>query len=253
MLAERRFRSFVRRAGPVLVLFALLGAVARPPARGQPLQPAGSTVVYLPLVSKGACAPDSLPRINAPGFGTQAIPFERTAIAWFGRLSPDTNYADIRVGYNNTHLYVYLAIFDRHLWYDENPTPQTLTQWDAVTLLLDTSGGNTLSSASWRLVAQLYGEPSAERRAVYRGSAAGWQAASVPFQAVPGWRGNALNDNSDSDRGWAMGFTIPFTGLGLSSAPAEGTTWRMAVILHDRDTRRPADRRPILAAHPLCG
>ncbi|MCS7039707.1 MAG: hypothetical protein NZP34_08905, partial [Caldilineales bacterium] len=42
-----------------------------------------------------------LPRINAPYF-TGEIPFEQTAIAWFGRLSPDQNFTDIRVGYNAT-------------------------------------------------------------------------------------------------------------------------------------------------------
>ncbi|MGB9777344.1 MAG: DNRLRE domain-containing protein [Anaerolineae bacterium] len=237
MRAEcRKFGGYLGRLAAILLLLGVTAA-GLPGAFAGPVRPTDNTLVYLPLVMRGHCAHETLPRINAPGFGTQAIPFERTAIAWFGRLSPDTNYADIRVGYNNDHLYVYLAVFDRHLWYDENPTPQTLTAWDAVTLLLDTSGGDTLSSASWRFVAQLYGDPSAERRAVYRGSAAGWQAVSVPFQAVPGWRGNALNDNSDSDRGWAMGFTIPFTSLGLSSVPAGGTTWRMAVILHDRDTR----------------
>ncbi len=203
-------------------------------ARRSLQQPADGTVLYLPLVTKGFCPPESLPRINAPLFGG-TIPFEQTAIAWFGKVSPTQNYADIRVGANGSELYVYLAVFDRALWYDESPTPQTLTQWDAVTLLLDTSGGNVLSSASWRFVAQLYGEPSPERRAVYRGSGSGWQAVSVPFQAIPGWRGNALNDDSDSDRGWAMGFTIPFSSLGLASAPPIGTTWRMAVILHDRD------------------
>lgn len=194
-----------------------------------------ANTIYLPLVVKASCAADT-PRINAPKF-TGAIPFERTAIAWFGKVSPTQNYSDIRVGYNADELYVYLAIFDRHLWYDENPTPQTLTQWDAVTLLLDTSGGATLSPSSWKFVAQLYGDPSPQRRAVYRGSATGWQQTNVTFDALPGWRGNALNDNSDSDRGWAMGFTIPFSSLGLSSPPPDGTSWRMAVIVHDRDTR----------------
>jgi hypothetical protein len=209
----------------------------------QTVQPTDETVIYLPLVMRGYCAPETLPRINAPGFFGD-IPFEQTAIAWFGQVSPTQNYADIRVGYNANELYVYLAVFDRHLWYDENPTPQTLTQWDAVTLLLDTSGGSPggaslcpYSPTCWRFVAQLYGEPSPARRAVYRGSASGWQAVSVPFGAVPGWRGNALNDDSDSDRGWAMGFTIPFSSLGLASAPSMGTTWRMAVLLHDRDSR----------------
>ncbi|MDW8214950.1 MAG: hypothetical protein RMJ55_15440 [Roseiflexaceae bacterium] len=191
--------------------------------------------IYLPLVTKASCSAN-MPRINAPRFaGT--IPFERTAIAWFGKVSPTQNYTDIRVGYNANELYVYLAIFDRHLWFDDNPAPQTLTQWDAVTLLLDTSGGTVVSPSSWKFVAQLYGDRSPQRRAAYQGGAAGWQQTSVTFDALPGWRGNALNDNSDSDRGWAMEFTIPFSSLGLSSAPPDGTSWRMAVVVHDRDTR----------------
>lgn len=183
-----------------------------------------------------SCRWPQLPRLNAPGFGSSAVPFAQTAVAWFGHLSPDSNWADIRVGYNNQHLYVYVAAYDRHLWYDPNPTPATLTQWDAVTLLLDTNGAGVNQPTAWRFVAQLYGEPSASRRAVWVGSATGWQPTSSPFGALPGWRGNALNDNSDTDRGWAMGFTIPFSSLGLTTSPAEGTRWRMAVILHDRDS-----------------
>lgn len=214
----------------IVFALALLTAVVAS-AQGQ-----GSVRAFLPLVHAPACGNVRLPRLNAPGFGASAIPFAQTAIAWFGALSPDSNYADIRVGYNNTHLYVYFAVFDRHLWYDANPTAATLTQWDAVTLLLDTSGGSALSAGSWRFVAQLYGDRSAERRAAYRGSGSGWQSVSVSFDALPGWRGNALNDNSDTDRGWAMGFTLPFTSLGSSGPPAEGTQWRIAAILHDRDT-----------------
>jgi len=215
---------------------ALVGLVLATPARtaGQtPRANAGGNLVYLPLVAKAGCA--SSLRLNAPRF-SGTIPFEQTAIAWFGHVSPTQNYSDIRVGYNATELYVYLAIFDRRLWYDETPSVETLTQWDAVTLLLDTANGSTLSPASWRFVAQLYGEPSASRRAAYRGSAAGWQMTNVPFNAVPGWRGNALNNDDDSDRGWAMGFTIPFSSLGFTDAPAYGTQWRIAVITHDRDS-----------------
>ncbi|PMP73212.1 MAG: hypothetical protein C0183_23200 [Roseiflexus castenholzii] len=218
-------------------IMALVVAAALRPSAGYAGQNGISAehTVYLPLVTRSGCAAEP-PRINAPKF-TGAIPFERTAIAWFGRVSPTQNYTDIRVGYNAAELFVYLAIFDRHLWYDESPTPQTLTQWDAVTLLLDTSGGAAVSPSSWKFVAQLYGERSSQRRVVYRGSATGWQQTSVAFDALPGWRGNALNDNSDSDRGWAMGFTIPFSSLGIASAPPDGTSWRMAVIVHDRDTR----------------
>lgn len=182
-----------------------------------------------------ACNPATLPIINAPFFnGT--IPFGQTAIAWFGQVGPNQNYADIRIGYNQNHLYVYVSSFDRWLWYDETPTTETLTEWDAITLLLDTSSNtSSLAPTSWRFVAQLANGPSPERRAVYQGTPQGWQSVSVPFEALPGWRGNALNNNDDGDRGWAMGFTIPFSSLGLSGAPTQGTTWRLAVLLHDRD------------------
>jgi hypothetical protein len=215
----------------LLVLLFVLAAYI-PVAAQQP----SAAMVYLPLVMKSHCDVEALPRINAPRFSGE-IRFEQTAIAWFGGVSPTQNYADIRVGYNANELYVYLAIFDRALWYDESPTRQTLTQWDAVTLLLDTAGGNTLSSSTWRFVAQLYGDPSPERRAAYRSSPSGWQVVNISFQTRPGWRGNALNNDGDSDRGWAMGFTIPFRNLGLTGEPARGTRWRMAVIVHDRDSR----------------
>ncbi|GIV21058.1 MAG: hypothetical protein KatS3mg023_2809 [Armatimonadota bacterium] len=187
-------------------------------------------------VPRDRCDPAALPRINVPRF-TGTIPFEQTAIAWFGQVTPTRNYADIRVGYNSTELYVYVAIFDRHLWYDENPQAETLTQWDAVTLLIDTSGGERMSPSCWRFVAQLYGEPNDRYKAVYRGSSAGWQRVSVPFRAVPGWRGNALNNDDDTDRGWAMGFTIPFSSL-ETAPPAEGALWRIAVLVRDRDDPR---------------
>lgn len=237
-MSYRKPLTFVRRlllaAGAFWLVLPLIAASTHAPARQD--SPQTPATVYLPLVLRGS-PDDLLPRINAPYFSGN-IPFSQTAIAWFGRLSPDSNYADIRVGYNASGLYVYLAIFDRHLWYDpaSAPDPSALTQWDAVTLLLDTGGAYALSANSWRFVAQLFREQSAPRRAVYRGGSGVWQLVSTPFSAVPGWRGVALNDNAQNDRGWAMGFTIPFSSLGLASAPAFGETWRMAVILHDRDT-----------------
>ncbi|MCX8025410.1 MAG: hypothetical protein N3A60_09425, partial [Thermanaerothrix sp.] len=203
---------------------------------GQSNDVSGQNRAYLPLVLRNYCTPQVLPRINAPRFNGKIL-FEQTAIAWFGKVSPSQNYADIRVGYNANELFVYLAVFDRSLWYDEYPSSERLTQWDAVTLSLDTSGGDSLSTSSWRFVAQLYGEPSPLRRAAYRGSTVGWQKVNILFEAQPGWRGNALNDDRDTDRGWAMGFTIPFASLGLTSAPTQDSIWRMAVILHDRDSR----------------
>ncbi|MCS7011108.1 MAG: DNRLRE domain-containing protein [Anaerolineales bacterium] len=225
----------IDRVGSLLLTIFLLIVGCRPSADVPLPTPSADWGSPPPLVFSTGCNPDLQPRINAPGFGAQEVPFEQTSIAWFGYLSPESNFTDIRVGYNDAYLYVYLAIFDRHLWYEEQPVQQRLTDWDAVTLFLDTSGGEALSPASWKFVAQLYGEPSPERRAAYRWNGANWELTELAFEAIPGWRGNALNNNEDTDRGWAMGFTVPFSVLGLVTAPVEGTTWRIAVITHDRD------------------
>jgi hypothetical protein len=39
----------------------------------------------------------------------------------------------------------------------------------------------------------------------------------------------------DTDRGWRITFRIPFTSLGLSSPPPEGTKWGIAIRMFDRD------------------
>lgn len=217
----------------MLLVLTLLASQAG--AKGGAAQQGGEMPVYLPLVKRAACSPENMPRINAPGF-SGGIPFEQTAIAWFGGVSPTQNYTDIRVGYNAQEIYVHLAITDRYLWFNEFPTTQTLTDWDAVSLYLDTSGGSSLSSSSWRIVAQLSRDPGVQYHAVYRGSPSGWQLSNVPITTMPGWRGNMLNDDATSDRGWVMGFAIPMSSLGLSTAPPQGTDWRIAVVVHDRDS-----------------
>lgn len=242
LLASRRstsdqqpIRQLAAKSARLLLLLILAAIILRPSIPPLSSAAAEQRSVYLPLVGNPGCSAEALPRLNAPGF-TGAIPFEQMAIAWFGAVSSSQNYTDIRVGYNATTLWVYLAIFDRRLWYNTSPTPETLTQWDAVTLLLDTANGSSLSTFSWKFVAGLHWwEPSENYRAAYRGSTDGWQSISIPFQAQPGWRGNAPNDDTDDDRGWVMSFTIPFSSLGLAGAPAQGTTWKLAVILHDRD------------------
>jgi hypothetical protein len=49
------------------------------------------------------------------GTGVTDQHFSEMAIFWFGRKSPSDNYADVRIGYNNTGLYLVLSIFDRLL------------------------------------------------------------------------------------------------------------------------------------------
>ncbi len=190
-----------------------------------------STQVPLPATPPSAVER----RVNAPFFAGD-IAFEQMGIFWFGHLSETSNYADVRIGYNQNGLSIYVAAFDRRLWYDETPSTDTLTDWDAITLLVDTNpGGNALSTSTYRFVAQFSGDPSASYRAAYQGSAQGWQVKTLAFDTKPGWRGNKLNNDTDSDRGWAMAFTIPFSTLGLNAAPAAGSEWRLALQLHDRD------------------
>ncbi|MCX7895327.1 MAG: DNRLRE domain-containing protein [Thermoanaerobaculum sp.] len=187
------------------------------------------------FLASNHCRFSQLLRINAPFFGTQEVRFDEMAVAWFGQLNEQSNHADIRVGFNQQELYVYLASFDRHLWFDPTPAPGELSEWDAVTLLLDTAGSGVAPPHRFRFTAQLFGEPSPAHRASWVWQSDTWQLADLPFSAVPGWRGGALNDNGEPDRGWAMGFRIPWASLNLSSPPALGALWRMALILHDRD------------------
>lgn len=76
--------------------------------------PSSSPTLSATPALRDLCAPEMLPRIHAPRF-EGPIPFEQSAIAWFGQVFPTRNYTDIRVGYNARELFIYLAIFDRHL------------------------------------------------------------------------------------------------------------------------------------------
>jgi hypothetical protein len=177
-------------------------------------------------------------RINATyTSSTSTISISRRAVSWFGRVDPTANYADIRAIYNDESLWVSLNIFDRMLWYTSSPTPGTLQDWDAVTLYFSTEGnaGSTPTAGSHKFVAQLRnGQPPANYQSAYRGSGGVWAAAATPFVTTAGWRGNGLNDQTD-DRGWQVTYEIPFASLGLSSAPQDGSTWGLAVVVHDRD------------------
>jgi len=192
--------------------------------------------VFLPIIMSER----SLRRVNAPYFNVPNVTadrFSEMAIFWFGRVTPTENYTDVRVGYNDTDLFVYTASFDRRIWYDVSPSVNELAQWDAVTLYLNTTGpvGAQPAASSFRFVAQLSDwQPRASYQATYRGNGSGWVSATTPFTTTPGWRGGHLNDDGD-DKGWAMTFRIPFASLGLAGPPSSGATWGMAIALHDRD------------------
>jgi len=195
-------------------------------------QAAGGISVYLPLIVNQR----RIPRVNAPFFNGE-IAFEQTAIFWFGQVTTTDNYADVRVAYNAQELWVYLAAFDRRLWYDPQPNPNDLESWDAVTLYLsvpDISGG--AGDRMYRFVGQLnWFEAREEWQAAYQKTGSGWQSTANPFVTETAWAGYPMLNDDANDRGWWIKFTIPFTSLGLSGAPQAGEGWRMAVKLHDRD------------------
>jgi hypothetical protein len=178
----------------------------------------------------------SLPKVNVPFFSGE-VPFPQMAIFWFGRITPTENFVDVRVGYNPQHIYIYVAVIDRLLWYDTTPSADDLTNWDAVTLYLSVAEANTIGPHAYRFVAQFnaFTDNTADYQQAYRGTGTGWTPFSINFTAEAGWRGNAPNNDEDTDRGWAMNFYIPFASLGLSGPPALQTRWRLAVVVHDRD------------------
>jgi hypothetical protein len=234
-------RRLLRLGLALVVVFVASSSVWSIPAAA-PQRQSGDSMVYLPIVMTQR----NLRRVNAPYFNVAdvtATKFTEMSIFWFGRVSLAENYADVRVGYNNTHVYVNVSIFDRRLWYDETPSAATLTQWDSVTLYLSTVGasGGAPGSNAYRFDGQLNdGEnPRTNWQAAYRGNGSGWGSSSVAFTTSTGYRWESstvggVNEN-ENNRGWTITYRIPFSSLGLSGRPADGTLWGIGVALHDRD------------------
>lgn len=181
--------------------------------------------------------PSRVRRVNVPYFDGD-ISYSRTAIFWYGQVTRDTVYTDVRVGYNDAELYINLAVFDRLLWYDPSPDRTTLTEWDAATLYLGLDGpaGETANGRTLRLDAQLtwWEKPRTAWQAAHRSGSGVWEAAELPFTTEAGWRGDAPN-NAEEDRGWVLTFHIPFSSLGLDGPPPQGTVWGLGLKTHNRN------------------
>ena len=193
--------------------------------------------VYIPLIYNINFS--TVPVVNIPYIRNDQGDFlpEEAAIFWFGKVTPIDNYADVRIGYVQSNLWVRVSIFDRRLWYDPAPTPENLTNWDAVSLFLNIDGnGSTFTPENtFRFDAALnWWQLRDQYQASYQSSFAGWKLVSIPFNTSVAWWGSAPNDDLD-DRAWAIEFAIPFQSLGFSSHPPEGTEWRLGFQLHDRD------------------
>jgi hypothetical protein len=176
-------------------------------------------------------------QVNLPNFGTNSR-MNEAAIFWFGQVDNHQNYADVRAGYTNTDLKIYLHIMDRYLWYNPTPNPADFANWDSVSLYLSTSltPGPAISSQDYLFQGQLnWWENDLDYQSGFQGNANHtWTPLNLPLITESGWRGNAPNDLVD-DRGWTMFFTLPFSVLNSLAPPPEGTTWHLGLILHDRD------------------
>jgi hypothetical protein len=191
--------------------------------------------------SRAAAQLPTLYRINAP-YLPDGIYYRHTAVAWLGQATPDENYSDVRVGYDNSEIFIHVATFDRRLWYDTSPSPADLVSWDAITIYLNKDGniGNTLTADAYRFDGQLNGwESRASWQTSYRGNNGQWVTAPMSFTTATdsAWESPTVGGlNVDqNNRGWIIEFRIPFNSLGMS-APPQGTIWGLGVAVHDRDS-----------------
>jgi hypothetical protein len=236
------------------IAFALLFSLGNPimnPRLNPKADAAPPYFVYLPLVLTSP-PPGTQTRVNAPYFNTSPAGntslFGQTAIFWFGKVDLSSNYADVRVAFTPSSLWVYAAIFDHRLVYDTSPNPADLTNWDAVTLYLDKAGNTArkLDANAYRFDAQLnflQSENRANYQAAYQGGPNGWSLSGVNFSTISGYMGANPNSGQNSV-GWGVSFDIPYASLGLSGPPANGNVWGIAMVLHDRDSAPPAAMQP---------
>ena len=179
----------------------------------------------------------NFPIINIPHFDDDGFNYQISAITWFGAVIDMENYADVRIGYSDYYIYLRVNVFDRYLWYDETPIqPSTfydLTEWDSITVYLDTFGnnGSTPRHSMFSFTRQLQDENDGLNRSVsYRGMNGGWEKINLYFSPYYTWSGTT-NDNIE-DRGYTIFFQIPIWEIG-SNPPAE--RWGFAIEMTDRD------------------
>ncbi|HCI79992.1 MAG TPA: hypothetical protein DHW02_09895 [Ktedonobacter sp.] len=166
------------------------------------------------------------PRVNAPFFNSP-VPFNQTAIFWFGDVTSTDTYTDVRVGYNSQELYIDLQTVDRYLWYDTNTKSPNVNVGDNASVYISVAN----NTYKFQAAVNGYTKRSNYQQA-YVANGNAWTATKVPFGAFFSWRGHGFN--GPEDRGWSMEYHIPFSSLGVST-PSKGTVWKLAVKVHNQD------------------
>ncbi len=223
---------------------AFLSGAAAQDAPPVPQQPEETSFVYLPAIQRPAPPPVPEPagnrRVNVPYFQNNVL-FSQAAIFWFGAVSLNDNYTDVRVGYTQSEIVVRISVFDRLLWYDVTPSQSDLLNWDSVSLAFDLSGsGLGLTNSTYRLDAQINAfEDRAAYQAAYRGNGTTWANSTLNFTTSDGnrWESSTVGglNNNQNNRGWMIEYHIPFASLGIAGMPAAGNTWRFGLAVYDRE------------------
>lgn len=178
--------------------------------------------------------------IHIPYFNG-AIKYPETSVFWFGPVTTNDNSADVRLGYNNDTLWIRVSTIDRRLWYDPSAKLSDLLNWDAVSIYLDLDNlGNGIGDGNaYRFDAQLtWWEERTNYQAAYKGTSSGWAQSSLAFTTRSQWWGFPEPNDDKDDRAWKVEYSIPLKSLGLSGPPAKGSQWRLAVQIHDRDSKQ---------------
>lgn len=243
-----RLTRFLQALLVALMLTAAMAGISRAQDDDNtPSYPTDTLAVFLPAISRPGqvFVPTTAEhQVNVPMFdgGTH---FSRAGIFWFGRVNMSENYTDVRVYSTPEALHVRVAVFDRLLYSDITPEAVDFGDWDAATLLLDLEAGTSAApgAGAYRFEAMLNNQPppgNLQYQAAYQGSGSGWTATQIDFLTVAGhrWESAVVGgiNNNQNNRGWTMTYQIPYTSLGLSGAPAEGTIWNLGVIVHDRES-----------------
>ena len=234
----------------LLLLFPVTTALAGyPPGQPDGANSTGDTTadtwVYLPLLNtpnehSNPVAPQAR-RVNVPFVdpGLSSDPMRDSTIFWFGKITPDDNYTDVRVRYETNRVVIAVEVFDRLLWYDNSSAPDKnrFPTWDSVSLLLktDSDSATAPTSTSFKIDAMVnHWQDRQNYQAFYQGNGSAWVPTDLGLNTTSSWSGDAFN-NTTEDRGWIMRFSIPYANLGLPSTPPEGTLWQLGLIVYDRD------------------
>jgi len=202
-------------------------------------------------------------RLNVPYFSGD-VAWAEASIFWVGEVdppgAPGTNYVDIRVAYTAGELVIFANVSDYFIWYDPAPTSSSdPTRYDAVAIYLDTVHDRALTPQiddylflnGLCLYSCRNGTDNHRREA--RGTGTGWDTgwagdwSDEPWarwggctNCPPGTCGLNSTGECGLNHGWGAKLYIPWSTLGLSGPPPEGTVWGLGVMLYDRDGQPPA-------------